>query len=114
MATTQLTPEARQENAATLAAILGLGVDSAADTLDLAVTVTADPKSPEAQIIALEAIELLSRTVRHASASAPDSDSAAELVIGPSPPQTTSGRKVYLSVTTDQVVLSTNPQGPAS
>ena len=114
MAATQLTPEARQENAATLAAILGLGVDSAAETLDLAVTVTADPKNPEAQIIALEAIELLSRTVRHASASAPDSGSAAELVIGSSLPRTTSKRKVYLSVTTEQVVLSTIPQGRAS
>ena len=111
MATTQLTPEARLENAATLAAILGLGTESAAETLDLAVTVTGDPKSPEAQNIAREVIELLSRTVRHASALAPDSGSAAELVIGPAPPRT-SGVKVYLSVTADQVVISTNQQVP--
>lgn len=112
MAATQLTPEARQENAATLAAILGLGTESAAATLDLAVTVTADPESPEAQNIAQEVIELLSRTVRHASNSAQDSGSAAELVIGLSPPRT-SAIKIYLCVTAEQVVISTKPQAPA-
>lgn len=112
MATTQLTPEARQENAATLAAILGLGTESAAETLDLAITVTADPECPVAQNIAHEVIELLSRTVRHVSPLAPDSDSAAELVIGLSSPRT-SGTKIYFSVTADQVVISTIPQEPA-
>ena len=111
MAATPLTPEARQENAATLAAILGLGTESTAETLDLAVTVTADPESPVAQNIAQEVIELLSRTVRHVSTSAPDSGPAAELVIGPTLPRT-SGTKIYLSITVDQVVISTNPQNP--
>lgn len=111
MAATQLTPEARQENAATLAAILGLGTESAAETLDIAVTVTADPENLDAQNITREVIELLSRTVRHASASAPDSGSAAELVIGPASPRT-SAKKVYLSVTADQVVISATLQPP--
>jgi hypothetical protein len=112
MAETPLTPEARQENAATLAAILGLGIESAAETLDLAITVTADPECPVAQNVAQEVIELLSRTVKHVSTSVPDTDSAAELVIGPVPPRT-SGTKIYVSVTVDQVVISTIPQAPA-
>lgn len=112
MASTHLTPEARQENAATLAAMLGLGTESAAAALDLAVVVTADPESPEAQKLAREVIDLLSRTVRHASALALDLDSAAELVIGPATPRT-SATKVYLSLTADQVVISTNRQALA-
>lgn len=113
MAAIQLTPEARLENATTLAGILGLGTESAAEALDLAVTVTAEPGSPEAKNIAREVIELLSRTVRHASALELDSGSAAELVIGTAIPRT-SGAKVYLSATADQVVISTIPQTSAS
>lgn len=112
MASTHMTPEARQENATTLAAILGLGTESAAETLDLAVTVTADPESSEAQDLAREIIDLLSRTIRDASASAWNKDSAAELVIGPAPARTDAA-KVYLSLTADQVVIGTKRQARA-
>jgi len=112
MAASQLTAEARQENAATLAAILGLGIDSAAETLDLDVAVTASPSITQASCIAQEVVDLLGRTVRHASTSELSSHMAAELVIGAASPRT-NARKVYLSVTTDQVVLSANPQIPA-
>lgn len=111
MASTHLSSEARQENAATLAAMVGLGTESAAEALDLTIVVTAD-SSPEAQNLAREVIDLLCRTVLHASALALDSDSAAELVIGPAPSRT-SATKVYLSLTADQVVISTNRQTPA-
>ena len=108
-----LTPEARQENAATLSAILGLGTESAAEALVLAVTVTAVAESSEAQNIARNVIDLLSRTITDVSASVPDSGSTTELVIGAAVSRTNE-TKVYLSVTVDQVVISTKCQVPAS
>ncbi len=109
MVATQLTPEARLENAATLAAILGLGTESAAEALDLAILINAPQDSLEAQNIAHEVVNLLNRTVRYASATMRDSGTAAELVIGSAPPRT-NAPKVYLSVTADQIVISTNPK----
>lgn len=108
MASATLTPEAHQENAATLAAILGLTSESAAKKLDLTITVTADSNCLTAQNIVQEVAELLSRTVRHVSTSEPDAGSVAELVIGSSKPRT-NGTKIYLNIIADHAVISTTP-----
>lgn len=113
MVSTRMTPDARQENATTLAAILGLDTGSAAETLDLAVMITADPESSAAHDLAREIIDLLSRTLSDASSSALDRDSAAELVIG-SARARTNAPKVYLSLTADQVVIGTKRQAMAA
>jgi hypothetical protein len=103
-----MTPEARQENAATLAATLGLSADSAAELLDLAITVTADPADREAQRIAREVSDLLIRTVRDASTSVTNA-AAAELIIGLTPART-AGIKVYLSIDSEQAIISRHAQ----
>lgn len=105
MASDHLTPEARQENAATLAAALGLTVESIAEALDLNVTVTADTADPIADLIATEVCGLLSRTVRQASRSISATNIACELIVGAADSRT-SGVKVYVGVDGGQAVIS--------
>lgn len=110
VASDNLTPEARQENATTLAALLGLGVDSAAEMLDLPIAITADLADPDAQRIAYEVVALLSRTVRKASTT--ETVATAELVIGSATPLT-NGVKVYLSVTGERASIGTRREAAA-
>lgn len=105
MSANPLTPEARRENAAALAAALGLGVEKAAEALDVAVAITANPTDPIADEFAAEIGALLGRTVREVWIQDVRTTPAAELVIG-SAPARTQGPKLYLSITREQATLS--------
>lgn len=105
MSSNLLTPEARRENAAALASVLGFSLDDAAEALDLKIAVTADPADAIAQQIAQEISELLSRTVRRISMAHVEGSVAAELIVGSATPRT-SGIKVYLGVRDDHAVIS--------
>lgn len=102
-----LTPEARRENAAALASILGLSLGDAAEALDLVILITADPANAPAWQIAREVSTLLSRTVQHVSEALVEGRVAAELVIGSAIPRTT-GTKVYVDVCKDHALISRN------
>lgn len=73
---------ARRQNAATLAAALGLAETHAAKLLDLTILVTADLADPTATALASDVTELLGRTVREVTSEVPAGSVAAELVIG--------------------------------
>lgn len=103
-----LTADARRENAAALAAALGLDLDAAADALDLAVTITLNPADPIAQELGADITELLGRTVREVSAQEIPGAPAAELIIGTAAARTQS-RKIYLSVERESATLSRKP-----
>jgi hypothetical protein len=81
MADDYLTPEARKENALTLAAALGISVDSASQALDVDIVVCADLTDPVAADIAKYVCDLLKRTVRSAGLG-DNGDAHAKLVIG--------------------------------
>jgi len=92
-----LTVEARRENALTLAAALGISVDSASQALDVEIVVSADPTDRVAADIAKHVCALLSRTVRRASMTVSDEKVHAELVIG-SAGARTNGQHLHLDV----------------
>ncbi|MHB8390263.1 MAG: ThiF family adenylyltransferase [Acidobacteriaceae bacterium] len=100
-----LTPEARRENAATLASALGLSLEDASEALDLDIAITAEPTDRVAQQIAREVSELLSRTVRRISVAQGEGNIAAELVLGSAVPRTNS-HKIYVGVRGDRAVIS--------
>lgn len=56
----------RRENAKTLAALLGIEEEEAAQRLSLRVAVTFDSKTDAAQELAAHIVEMLSRTVEYA------------------------------------------------
>ena len=105
MSANYLTPEARRENAATLASLIGFSLADAAEALDLHVAITIDPADDTAQEIAREITELLRRTVRRISTTQLEGSVAAELVIGSAVPRT-SGITIYLGVLDDHVIIS--------
>lgn len=100
-----LTSEARRENAAALAAALGLGLDRAAEVLDVAVAITINPADRVAEEFAAEVAALLGRTVRQIAIQDLPTEVAAELVIGDASART-QGRKLYAGVTRERVTLS--------
>ena len=100
-----LTPEARRENAATLASLIDLSLTDAAEVLDLDIAITVDPADDTAQEIARETTELLRRTVRRISTAQLEGSVAVELVIGSAVPRT-SGISIYLGVFDDHVIIS--------
>jgi E1 N-terminal domain/ThiF family len=108
VASDYLTPEARRENALTLAALLGLDVDSAALTLEVSVAVSTGSDDPTADAIAKECQELLERTVKEVSRRVPTT-CAAELVIGAAA-ERSSVRRVYLQVTDSKLHIGTQRQ----
>lgn len=105
MASDLLTPEARRENATTLAAALGLSVDSAVRVLELDVMVTVDPADRIACLIGNEVCGMLSRTVRCASRTSMGTEVACELVIGAAHARTL-GIRVYLDVAESAAIAS--------
>lgn len=107
MPSNNLTAEAKRENAVALAAALGVGLEEAAETLDVDVAITADGSDKMAQQVACEISDLLSRTVRIAPPESQGTAAAAELVIGRVAPRTTAN-KVYLSISTDRAVVRRN------
>lgn len=106
-----LTAEARRENAAALAAALGLGLDKAAEVLDVAVAIAANPADRVAQEFAADIAALLGRTVREVSIQDVPTAPATELVIGDAAART-QGRKLYLSVTREGATLSRTADAP--
>lgn len=82
-----LTAGAQRQNAATLAAALGLTEARATQLLDLTVLITADPLDSTALALASDVVELLSRTVREVTREVPVSAVSAELVIGAASPR---------------------------
>lgn len=106
-----LTAEARRENAAALAAALGLGLDKAAEVLEVAVAITANPEDRIAQEFAADIAALLARTVREVSVQNVPTAPATELVIGDAPART-QGRRVYLNVMREGATLSRTASAP--
>lgn len=102
-----LTSEARWENAAALSSALGFTLEQAAEALDLEIAITIDPADAEAQMIAREVSDLLSRTVRSTSILKAVDNVKAELVIGSAASRTT-GIKIYLAVSDDRAIISQN------
>ncbi len=100
-----LTPEARRENAAALAAALGLTLDAASKALDVSVAITADADDRGAQQVATEVSALLCRTVERVSSVQPTGTISAELVIGMAVPQT-AAPKVFLQLKEDRLLIS--------
>ncbi len=97
MSATALTAGAQRQNAATLAAALGLTEARAAQLLDLTILVTADPAEVTASAVAADVVELLGRTVREVTRELPTSAVSAELVIGAAAARST-GKHVFLQV----------------
>ena len=84
----------RQENAKTLAALLGIEEEEAARQLSLRIAVTFDPKAEAVRELGTHIIEMLRRTVEYAG---PPNDSpfAVEVVIGDRAPATAAPLRVY-------------------
>lgn len=100
-----LTAGAQRQNAATLAAALGLTEAQATQLLDLTVLITADPTDSTALALASDVVELLSRTVREVTREAPASAVSAELVIGAASPRADT-RHVFAQIDTHGATLT--------
>jgi hypothetical protein len=108
MADDYLTAEARRENALTLAAALGISVDSASEALDVDIVVSADLADRVATDIAKHVCDLLKRTVRRASMTGTDDKAHRELIIGAAGAQT-NGQHLYLQVDETTSTLRADP-----
>ena len=97
MSANYLTPEARMENATTLASAVGLSLAEATEALDLEIAITVDSTDSIAQRIAGEVSELLTRTVRRVSTVELEGSVSAELVIGSAVPRTSGGHSLLAS-----------------
>jgi hypothetical protein len=107
MPSNTLTDEARQENANTLASILGIGVESAAEALDLQIVITAETASPCAASVAEDLHTLLSRTVKHVSFDTIVTP-AVEILIGATTPRTIAP-PVHVSIDQEHAVINSIP-----
>jgi hypothetical protein len=105
MSSNKLTAEARNENAATLAAALGLDISEAADVLDMTVLVTATASDTPATAFAEDVIALLQRTVTVATECGGDQTPSAEIIIGSATPRS-NAKKVFVTVNADHAVIS--------
>ena len=105
-----LTPEARKENALTLAAALGISVESASQALDVDIVVCADLSDPLAQDIGKHVCDLLKRTVRRASMGETGEVAHAKLVIGALRTEP-HARNLYLNVHETYASVTSEP-GP--
>lgn len=113
MAQDYLTPEARRENATTLAAALGLTLDSASKALELHVTVTADPSDSTADFVATQVCALLCRTVTQVSRTLPGPDTDCELIIGAAHPRSSSP-KVFVDIMDHCAIIGQDCPAPLS
>lgn len=82
MSTDTLTTEARRENAAMLAAALGIGLEAAGEALQFDVAITADPADATATAIATDLACLLGRTIRSATLGEAGEAVVLEILIG--------------------------------
>lgn len=107
-----LTAGAQHQNAATLAAALGLGKAHAAELLDLTIVVTADPADPTALALACDVVELLGRTVRQVTQRVPPRSASAELVIGAASGRT-AAKPIFIQIDARSATLSHDPPATA-
>lgn len=84
----------RQENAKTLAALLGIEEEEAAQRLSLRIAVTFDSDAEAARELGTHIIEMLCRTVEYAGPP-DDGPFAVEVLIGDYRPATTAPLRVY-------------------
>jgi hypothetical protein len=110
MANDYLTLEARKENALTLAAALGISVDSASQALEVDIVICADPTDAVAADIAQHVCDLLTRTVRRASVGETGEAAHAKLIIGAVSSQP-NGQNLYLHVNETAASITSQP-GP--
>lgn len=103
----------KQENARTLAALMGVEEEDAAERLNLRIAVTADPADPTALKLAQHIMAMLSRTV--AWAGPPDSGTfSTEVVIGGCAPQTQAETKVWAGQDQFDFIINTGRRAIAS
>ena len=107
-----LTAGAQHQNAATLAAALGLGEAHAAELLDLTVVVTADPNDPTALALACDVVALLGRTVRQVTQEVPPRSVSAELVLGAASGRT-EAKTVFIQIDALSATLYHDPPATA-
>lgn len=112
MAPDHLTPQARRENAASLAAALGIGLKEAAQALDVRILVTADSSDTVAEQIADEVTALLSRTVESVTRTA-EGHQAVELVIGAAAARS-SGTTLQVDIRDDRAAIGRALPRPTS
>ncbi|WP_158237643.1 ThiF family adenylyltransferase [Bradyrhizobium forestalis] len=82
MSTDNLTAEARRENAAMLAAALGIDLESAGEALQFGVAITFDPADTTAAAIADDLAALLGRTVGGVTFGIAEADTVLEVLVG--------------------------------
>lgn len=112
MPPTTMTTGAQRQNAATLAAALGLAEAHAAQLLDLTVLITADPNDATALALASDVMELLGRTVREVTREESASFVSAELVLGAAS-RRTNAKHVFVQVEPHGATLSHDQPAPA-
>jgi len=95
--------EARTENARTLASLLKLSVEEAAELLDVAIIVTSDPADVAGQVLADFAATLIGRTVSSVVRNEADASAVAELVVGEA--RATRTNAIRLQVTANEIVI---------
>ncbi len=101
---------AMEENAKTLAALLGIDEEEAAKKLDISVLITYDGSDATSQTLAGFTQQLLNRTVRSSKATICTVESpAVEIVIGNVDP-CSSGPYVFVSVTEKAMSITKHPQ----
>jgi hypothetical protein len=102
---------ASEENAKTLAALLGMDEEEAAEKLDIAILISFNGSDKTSRLLARMVQQLLNRTVR---SSGPIVDMAknqsAEVVIGDLKPRS-SGPHVFVSVTREGMIIAGRQQG---
>src|SRR5437868_3633208 len=103
-----LTPEARHENALALAAAAGVSTSRAADLLNISVLITHDPSNPQDAQLASEAFALLSRTLQSVTPEDGGSGTTIELVIGSANPRSEAA-KVFATLGTEDLVIGGHP-----
>jgi hypothetical protein len=111
MPAADLTVEARRENAAALAAAVGMDLNQASEALNLMVLVTARMDDQVGSTLGEEVVALLSRTINEVATNTTSASVAAELVIGAALARTDAPR-IYLNVFTDRVVMSRDRRVP--
>ena len=90
MSADRLTSEARAENAAMLAAALGIALDHAAEELKLTIAVTASETDASAMAVGAELVAILGRTVEAVELNAEINDPQIEVVLGDATPRSES------------------------
>ena len=98
----------KTENARTLAALLNVAVEEAAQLLDIAIAVTADPTDEAAMVIGWHLERLLGRTIArvHMNRNAPTDAIAGEVVIGAATPTRPDALRVHVTPEIIQIAAS--------